>query len=182
MLVRSKLNLKIPDHRTENSSKCKTRTCRYCPKLDKSGTILSHFSQREYVTKTNVTCKSNNLIYCISCTECNKQYVGQTKRRLMDRFQGHFWCIQSKTTDNNDVAKHFNQPGHDGIQNVKIHILDFIHIHPSTNAKESAYIRDHIEMNWIHRLHTQQPLGMNTMDAPPRHNPRLPRSLEFSRR
>ena len=174
LLVTAKLNEKKPTTKTNNGNKCKTRDCRYCPRLDKSGTITSNYSKRQYVTKTNISCKSNNLVYCITCTKCNHQYVGQTKRRLMDRFQGHFWCIQSKSIDNNDVARHFNQPGHDGINNVKIHILDFIYLNPTVDIKRSAYIRDHVEMNWIHRLHTQQPLGMNTMDAPPRINPRFP--------
>ena len=177
LLVRAKLNTEPNNQGSDkcNQNRCNTKSCRYCPKLDKSGKIQSHFTKREYVTKKNVSCKSNNLIYCITCKKCNKQYVGQTKRRLMERFQGHFWCIKSKKTDNNDVAKHFNLPNHSGIDDVKIHILDFINIHPTTDEKESAYIRDHIEMNWIHRLHTQHPLGMNTMDAPPRNNPRFPR-------
>ena len=174
LLVKAKLKTTNNTQISTNKNKCKTRDCRYCPKLDKSGTIVSNYSKRQYVTKTNVSCKSNNLIYCITCRKCNQQYVGQTKRRLMDRFQGHFWCIQSKSIDNNDVARHFNLPDHDGINDVKIHILDFIHANPLTDTKRSAYTRDHIEMNWIHRLHTQQPLGMNTMDAPPRINPRFP--------
>ena len=87
--------------------------------------------------------------------------------RLMERFQGHFWCIENKSE--NDVAQHFNEPKHKGIEEVKIHILDFIHRAP--RSEEAKYTRDHIEMNWVHRLHTQQPLGMNTMDTPPRYGP-----------
>ena len=144
-----------------------------------TGSITSNFTTRQYVTKHNVSCKSNNIIYCITCKKCKKQYVGQTKLRLMDRFQGHFWCIQSKTLMN-DVSKHFNLPGHKGIEDIEIHILDFIHLHP--NFKEALYIRNHVEMNWIHRLHTQQPIGMNTMDAPPRHDPQRCRAWEHYRR
>ena len=176
MLVRAKLPTDINtvgNTNTDPLNKCIRKTCRYCPKLDTSGKITSNFSGREYVTKHNVTCKSNNLIYCITCTQCNKQYVGQTKLRLMDRFQGHFWCIQSNAP-NNDVAKHFNLPNHSGINDVKIHILDFIHLAP--HSDEGLYVRNHIEMNWVHRLHTQQPLGMNTMDTPPRHDPKYPKS------
>ena len=29
-----------------------------------------------------ITCKSSNLVYCITCKTCKKQYVGQTKTRL----------------------------------------------------------------------------------------------------
>ncbi len=57
---------------------CRTTTCRYCPLLDLSGRITSSYSQKTFVCKGNVTCKSNNLVYCITCKMCKKQYVGQT--------------------------------------------------------------------------------------------------------
>ena len=176
LLVRAKLpteKIQIEKPSTGPQNKCIRKNCRYCQKLDTSGKIISKTTGREYITKHNVSCKSNNLIYCITCKICNTQYVGQTKLRLMDRFQGHFWCIQTNT-QKNDVAKHFNTPNHSGIEDVKIHILDFIHLGPYTD--EGQYVRNHIEMNWVHRLRTQQPLGMNTLDTPPRYDPRLPKS------
>ena len=33
------------------------------------------------------TCTSANVIYCITCTLCNKLYIGETGRRLGDRFR-----------------------------------------------------------------------------------------------
>ena len=35
------------------------------------------------------TCTSANVIYCITCTYCNKLYIGETGRRLGDRFREH---------------------------------------------------------------------------------------------
>ena len=68
-----------------------TAKCRYCPQINTSGWITSTMTQRKYSTKIRVDCKSSDLIYCITCNVCKLQHIGQTKRQLMDRFQGHFW-------------------------------------------------------------------------------------------
>ena len=33
-----------------------------------------------------IDCNSENLIYMVHCRRCNKQYIGETQRRLKDRF------------------------------------------------------------------------------------------------
>ena len=96
------------------------------------------------------------------------QYVGQTKLRLMDRFGNHFTSIQ-RNDGKNDVGKHFNGIGHSGIENLKLHILDFIHAAP--NSDFGRALRDQIEFHWIQRLRTQLPHGINTMDKSPLPNP-----------
>ena len=35
------------------------------------------------------TCTSANVIYCITCTYCSKLYIGETGRRLGNRFREH---------------------------------------------------------------------------------------------
>ena len=79
----------------------------------------------------------------------------------MDRFQGHFYNITSKNLDD-AVGRHFNQPGHNGLDDVKIHVVDFIHAHPSSD--QSANLRRKIERNWQHRLHTNAPQGLNIQE------------------
>ena len=37
----------------------------------------------------HIDCNSKNLIYMIHCLRCNKQYIGEKKRRLKDRFNEH---------------------------------------------------------------------------------------------
>ena len=62
----------------------------------------------------------------------------KTKRRLMDRFQGHFYNINSKNL-RDTVGKHFNLANHHGIEDIEIHIIDFIHAHPnSVNASPNT--------------------------------------------
>ena len=109
---------------------CNTKSCRYCPRLNKSGRVKCTASNREYVAKHNITCKSSNIVYCLTCKCCGIQYVGQTKNRLMDRFQAHFYNI-SHNRQESEIGKHFNLPNHRGLEDVEIHILDFIHAHPA---------------------------------------------------
>ena len=142
---------------------CYNDDCRYCPKLNTDGKITSKTTGRDYTSKTNVSCQSSNLVYCLSCKACGTQYVGQTKRRLMDRFQDHFYKID-KNVQNSDIGRHFNSPGHRGLLDVEIHIVDFIHCAPeSENARK---LRFGIEKNWIFRLRTLIPEGLNLIDAP----------------
>ena len=39
--------------------------------------------------KSHITCNTKNLIYMIRCKRCHLQYIGETKRRLKDRFNEH---------------------------------------------------------------------------------------------
>ena len=140
---------------------CNTRSCRYCPRMNRSGTVSSTTTGRIYSSKTKVCCKSSNLIYCITCKHCHMQYVGQTKRRLMDRFQGHFYNVTSKNT-NDTVGRHFTAPDHHGLDDFSISIVDFIFANPK--SAQSQELRNLIELKWIHRLRTTAPLGLNVMD------------------
>ena len=160
LLVRAKLPKK-KIHRATPCNPCNTRSCRYCPKLNKEGRITCSASGRSYVSRYNVTCKSSNLVYGLTCKRCGIQYVGQTKNRLMDRFQGHFYNIGHNRLMS-EIGRHFNTNGHKGLEDVEIHILDFIHAHPE--GKKSKHLRDLIEYNWIQRLHTNTPTGLNIMD------------------
>ena len=137
---------------------CKTRTCRYCPRIDTSGTITSHATKRTHITRKLVTCKSNNVIYCISCNTCHLQYVGQTKNRIIDRFGKHFYNITLPNLDD-PIGRHFAKPNHHQLDDVTIHILEFIT--PPSNSKAAKGSRDFAERKWIHRLMTISPQGLN---------------------
>ena len=51
---------------------CKTKKCRYCPLIDTSGTTTCTQSGEIFTSKKNISCKSSNLIYCITCKVCKK--------------------------------------------------------------------------------------------------------------
>jgi len=161
LLVTSKLptidEIKLPFSLADN--KCTYKKCRYCPKLDISGSILSTTRNIKFFTMTNVTCKSNNLIYCITCKKCKIQYVGQTKRKLMERFQSHFYNVNKGI---HQIGRHFSASDHNGIEDMQIHILSFIRQPPESSQSISA--RNKIELAWINRMNTIAPLGLNILD------------------
>ena len=166
-LVHSRTNSPKPQTRaTPNDApnpmnNCTTRKCNYCPLLDLSGQITSTTTGRTYYAKKHISCKSHNLIYCITCTICNKQYVGQTKNRLMDRFVSHFGNIKKKTQIE-PIGRHFSSPNHTAQKTLRIHILDFI-IAPS-QSKPGQSLRDILERKWIYRLQSLAPQGINLAD------------------
>ena len=126
------------------------------PLLNTSGRIISTFTDCSYSSKIRVDCKSSILIYCITCKHCSTQYVGQTKRRHMDWFQGHLYNITSRNVKDR-IGYHFNQCDHHGISDLERHTVDFIHAHPE--FPQAFKLRRTIEQNWEHRLHTIAPTG-----------------------
>ena len=59
------------------------------------------------------TCTSTNVIYCITCTICKKLYIGETERRLGNRFQEHLRDVEKDDKNaSKPVARHFNLPNH----------------------------------------------------------------------
>ena len=156
---------------TKTRKDCRNKKCRYCPILDKSGQITCTTSGEKFTTKFNISCRSTNLIYGITCLTCQKQYVGQTKRKLSARFQGHFYSIKNaiEAIENGNrrpardaIGLHFSRPDHKGTKDLKICVLDFIHMPP--NSKRALKLRLKIEKAWIHRLRCTAPHGLNIFD------------------
>ncbi len=107
-------------------------------------------------------CKSSNLIFCMQCKTCGKQYVGETSTTVMKRFQGHFDRIQRKVM-NDDIGWHFNQDDHHGKGDLEMFVLDFIYCDSKVSYAKS--LRLLFENNWIHKLRSQLPFGLNTMQS-----------------
>ena len=167
ILVHAKLTPPPPDpqvikHRQHSRRCIAKQKCRYCSKLDKTGQITCHATGKIYTAKHNITCNSNNLIYCISCKVCQKQYVGQTKNEIKERFKTHFYSIDHPSKVDTTIGRHFSSHLHNGISNVTIHVLDFIQAPNQTPSAQR--LRDHQERFWIHRLSTIAPLGLNSAD------------------
>ena len=129
------------------------------PNSCKSGKIRNLFN-KNYNTIRNGTCQSNNLIYCIECNWCHTKYVGQTKNRIIDRFQGHIFDI--KHNHNTTVARHFGCHKDHIDPNMTIHIFEYIRL--PKDLPRSNSLRDIRELVWIHRLNTLIPNGLNILD------------------
>ena len=126
LLVRARLT--TPDAHTnrsthnKKSNRCSRMNCNYCKSIDKSGRIRCLFNNRSYISRFNVSCNSNNLIYCLLCKTCKKTYVGQTKRTIRERACEHFTSIR-KNKRHLVVGRHYNTPGHRGDHDVAIFIF-----------------------------------------------------------
>eukprot|EP00061_Rhincodon_typus_P019154 g9566.t1 len=57
------------------------------------------------------TCTSVNVVYCIRCSRCGLLYIGETKRRIGDRFVEHLRSVRDKR-QHLPVVNHFNSPSH----------------------------------------------------------------------
>ena len=77
-------------------------------------------------------------IYCLECNGCHIRYLGQTKNRIIDRFQGHIFDI--KHNNNTTVARHFNSHKDQLDPRMTIHILEYIRL-PKDIARSNS-LRD----------------------------------------
>ena len=69
--------------------------------------------KRSIKVTDHFTCTSTNVIYCITCTLCKKLYIGETGRRLGDRFREHLRDVEKDDKNaSKPVARHFNLPNH----------------------------------------------------------------------
>ena len=144
---------------------CNKAYCQYCQLINKSGIIRSIVTNKDYNTRSKVTCRSNNIVCCLCCNICGKHYVGQTKRPLVERLREH---IRNIKQDNpiHIIGRHFNEPDHPGTQALEVQVLNFAKGHP--DSKSSLKMRLDLESMWIKRLRCFVPAGLNLMKAPER--------------
>ena len=73
--------------------KCNSTRCQTCPKLSLSKTFQSNITHQTLQTINhsleNLDCHSQNLIYLLTCINCNIQYVGETTIPLHKRINSH---------------------------------------------------------------------------------------------
>ena len=99
------------------------------------------------------TCTSTNVIYCITCTLCKKLYIGETGRRLGDRFREHLRDVEKDDKNaSKPVARHFNLPNHS-----KQHmVVCGLSLHQgSTESRKTQ------EQKFIFQIGTLNPHGIN---------------------
>ena len=112
--------------------KCARSRCKTCPFIHNVEKISG--PKRSIKITDHFTCTSANVIYCITCTYCNKLYIGETGRRLGDRFREHLRDVERNDKDaSKPVARHFNLPNHSK-QHMKVCSLS-LHLCSSESRK-----------------------------------------------
>lgn len=69
--------------------RCGRPRCKTCPHIREASTISFNNTTQEFRIKAKMTCLSKNLLYCIICRGCNKEYIGQTGDCLRNRVTVH---------------------------------------------------------------------------------------------
>jgi hypothetical protein len=161
-LVKSLLTEKIMNKRSGNvvqsvifgTTRCTSTKCRVCSYIKPCSTVRSHINCRDYKTIGNINCKTNNIIYLISCNLCNQQYVGETSRPLADRVNTHLSCI--RTNKDTPVGLHFNMAGH-LLSHFAITGIERMDINSNNTTRKMK------ESTWQNLLQTAYPLGINNL-------------------
>ena len=110
LLVTAKLSSNSAKPQLPSGSFRCGRNCATCPYISHGLTTYTFFSTGETrPIKSNLTCDTKNLIYIIQCNRCNLQYIGETKRRLKDRFNEHRRTIDNPNAKSKPTtaAEHF---------------------------------------------------------------------------
>ena len=151
LLVRAKLNPPAPPTNAMNT-KCNKSRCKCCHEMVTCTKFKSKTTGRQYNIRAEITCKTRNLVYLISCKRCGLQYVGETENALHVRMNGHRSDIRTRKTDK-PVAAHFCQSDH-SIEDLEVRGIEKIH-------NNSTQWRRERESFWIFTLRTLAPDGMN---------------------
>ena len=106
---------------------CKKANCRYCPRMNKSKYCTCTYTGYRYATKLRGHCTTRNLVYLITCKNCAKQYVGETKREFKFRMAEHIRDTRVKRET--PVSIHFNEPGH-SFENMIFQIIQMLPTDP----------------------------------------------------
>ena len=75
--------------------KCNTSRCNLCVKGVFGTNIRITETNEVFHIKQHITCKSKNLIYCVTCKKCMEQYIGETEQELHSRSVGHLSDIRN---------------------------------------------------------------------------------------
>ena len=107
-LVRSHLNDTTASVEDRGTFPCGRSRCNTCAHTNASPTINTPGGH--ITINSKYTCTSYSVVYLIKCRTCNKVYIGETGRRLGDRFREHLRSTRQTNTDL-PVGRHFASPG-----------------------------------------------------------------------
>lgn len=165
ILVRSSLEPAARQHDADDDdgnappgcNRCTSNRCRACNYVTVGQTCRSTTNNREFVVRGNITCKTSNVVYVITCIRCKLQYVGQTSRTLADRINDHLSRI--RTTKNTPVGLHFNRAGHTLCD---FSIMGVERIYNTRDTLTTLFMK---ERTWQNLLQSAYPYGLNNLKA-----------------
>ena len=159
LLVKAQLPVISTNYFPPGSFRC-GQNCATCPYITNGLTSYTFYATGETRSITShITCNTKNVIYMVQCHRCNLQYIGETKRRLKDRFNEHRRAvdktnIKSKPTT---VSEHF-------LSNSNHSHTDMQLIPPEKIHSSRDSVRKARESHLIDKAMTLEPHGLNRRD------------------
>ena len=109
--------------------------------------------------KGRFDCTAAGVVYVITCQRCYKLYIGETVRRLSDRFGEHLRSVEGFKQNpcyqggGFPVAEHFNLPEHNHVHDMRVSVV--------RQVKGGTATRQREERRLIFQLGTLAPGGLN---------------------
>ena len=110
ILVKSTLKSTSTTYVRHGFFHCNRHNCSTCKHFSENSSFHSYYINKTFNIHGHITCSSTNLIYIITCSKCQKQYVSKTGRKLKTRITEHFRNIRKHT--NTIIGLHFNATSH----------------------------------------------------------------------
>ena len=153
MLCRAKLPSEQKVKRKVLGMKPCHNPCNTCPYVSTTKVAKSSHTKETITLTGSFNCNTSGIIYITTCEKCGKQYIGQTGRKLRERFGEHLYNICQKKEV---TGLHYTSPGHSH-WDLKVQVLE--KVTPNTPS-----FRLEREEHWIKRFCTKTPFGLNKYD------------------
>ena len=102
----------------------------------------------------NFSSHSKSVIFLITCTKCEVQYVGLTRQKIKERIAQHIRHIKNNSLSTY-LVQHFNNNYH-SISDLIVKIIDYL---PET--KDNVNELFDLENYWMRTLNSVYPFGLN---------------------
>ena len=136
---------------------CNRPRCRTCNYTAKTDTITS--TGGSVHLKRRFDCTATGVVYAILCQRCHMLYIGETTRKLADRFGEHLRSVEGYNHNSRyhwgsfPVAEHFNLAYHNNTQDMKVSVVKQVNSGTAHRQREERRV--------IFKLKTLAPSGMN---------------------
>ncbi|OCT74145.1 hypothetical protein XELAEV_18033105mg [Xenopus laevis] len=130
--------------------------CIQCNSVIKGENFYHPHSGKKYAIKQYYTCDSTFVSYLLKCP-CGLLYMGETTQKIKDRISKHKSTIRKGLTTL-PVPAHFKQAGH-SVSQLRFQVIDSAE--PPRRGGNRLMLLHKLEMQWIHRLDTVWPRGLN---------------------
>ena len=121
--------------------KCNKERCKICPYVRPTKVAKATKTNKSVPLNREYNCKTHNIVYLVTCTKCQHQYIGESKHTLEHRGNQHLGYIRNKDLSQ-ATGRHFNKAGHTA-EHFTIQVLESINTSDAMyrKSRESLFIQ-----------------------------------------